>query len=105
MSSAEKESRIVFGISRKSLEATVIHACPHCGAPGVFRDDDRTRINWPGCWSRKYINRPVGSICPNCHKYRRKDHDLGELTASMPRWLWRCILGVKWCAIKLRGER
>ena len=29
------EQTIVFGIVRKSLEATVIHACPKCGKPGV----------------------------------------------------------------------
>ena len=98
---SDVKSSIVFGLTRKSLEATVIHACPHCEAPGIYKRDERTRQLWPGCWWPDGDNKPVGDICPNCNKRRRKDNNLGELTASMPKWLWRSILGIKWCMIKL----
>jgi hypothetical protein len=26
---------------------------------------------------------------------------MGELTSSIPRWVWRSILGIKWCVIKV----
>jgi len=73
----------VLGITRKSLEAVVIYACPHCGAPGI-RD-----------------GAPVGDVCPQCNGKRRRDRNLGELTASMPLWLWHCVLAFKWVWIKL----
>lgn len=97
----EQTSNISFGISRKSLEAVKIHACPHCEAPGVYRDDERTRSLWSGCWDPAKKGRPVGNVCPHCGCNRTKDKNLGELTASMPLWLWRCILAVKWCVIRL----
>ena len=98
---AKQESSIVFGITRKSLEGTIIHACPKCEAPGVYRNDARTQEKWPGCYDRMRNNRPVGDRCPNCGAQRRRDKNLGELTASMPRWIWQFILGFKWCVIKL----
>jgi hypothetical protein len=79
----EQTQNIVFGITRKSLEATVIHACPKCGQPGVKN------------------GQPVGAICPYCGGSRRHDLELGELCASMPRWIWNVVLVVKWCAVKL----
>ena len=96
-----EQQNVVFGVTRKSLEGVLIHACPHCEAPGVYKSDARTREHWPGCWRADALNQPVGAFCPNCGKRRRRDKDLGELTSSMPRWLWRCILGVKWCVVKL----
>jgi hypothetical protein len=95
------EHNISFGISRKSLEAVRIHACPHCGAPGVYRADDRTKEHWPGCWEPHKKDRPVGEQCPNCGGARSADKNLGEVTASMPRWIWNCILGIKWCVIQM----
>lgn len=91
---------ITLGLTRKSLHATVIHACPHCEAPGVFKDDERTQTLWPGCYDLKKHGDPVGDVCPNCQKPRRKDLHLGELCASMPIWIWWCVLGFKWCLIK-----
>jgi predicted RNA-binding Zn-ribbon protein involved in translation (DUF1610 family) len=96
-----QESNIVFGISRKSLEATVIHACPHCEAPGVYKNDARTKEFWRGCFDPTRVNQHVGDKCPNCGRRRLKDTNLGELTASMSRWMWRCVLAVKWLTIKL----
>jgi len=101
VSNNAQQANITFGITRKSLEAVLIHACPHCEAPGVFQWDTRTHELWPGCWRPSEKGRPVGRICPNCGHVRERDKDLGELTASMPRWLWRSILGLKWCVIKL----
>jgi ssDNA-binding Zn-finger/Zn-ribbon topoisomerase 1 len=92
---------LVFGITRKSLEATVLHACPHCEAPGVFKNDPRTRDNWPGCYDEKRRDQPVGDVCPNCGKHRRANLSLGELSASMPLWLWNGILALKWCVVKV----
>ena len=100
-----QQNSITFGLTRKSLEGVLIHACPHCEAPGVFKNDARMRELWPGCWSSSLedFNRPVGDICPNCGKRRRNNKDLGELTASIPRWLWQCLLWFKWCIIKWKG--
>ncbi len=78
----EQSNTIVFGIVRKSLEATVIHACPKCGEPGVRN------------------GQPVGEICPWCGGSRRRDLELGELSASMPKWVWNAVLVFKWCAVK-----
>jgi len=95
-----KTTNIQFGITRKSLEAMVIHACQQCGAPGVYKGDARTQELWPGCWRAEWHDRPVGDVCPNCHQSRVKNRDLGELTASMPKWIWLCVLGFKWCVFK-----
>jgi hypothetical protein len=98
--STDSRQTVTLGLTRKSLEAVVIHACPHCEAPGVYKNDDRTYMQWPGCWSADRRG-PVGDRCPNCGKRRSKDKNLGELTASMPRWLWNCILSLKWCVVKV----
>lgn len=79
----EQAHNITFGITRKSLHATVIHACPQCGAPGVDKK-----------------GQPVGDVCPNCGGKRKPDRNLGELCASMPLWIWNAVLVVKWCLIK-----
>ena len=93
---------ITLGLTRKSLEAIVIHACPNCDAPGVYKADERTLRFWPGCYDEKKVNQPVGKLCPNCNMRRKRDRNLGELTASMPLWLWRCVLAFKWCLIKTK---
>ena len=97
---SEAEHTITLGLTRKSLHATVIHACPHCEAPGVFKADRRTMDHWPGCYDEHRKDQPVGDRCPNCGKARRKDLPLGELCASMPLWIWMMVLSFKWCLIK-----
>ena len=97
---SEQAHTITLGLTRKSLEATVIHACPHCEAPGVYKDDLRVKEKWPGCYSVLQHNHPVGANCPNCGKKRRRDLNLGELAASMPLWMWHIALAFKWCLIK-----
>jgi len=77
-----REHQITLGLTRKSLEGVVIYACPQCGAPGVFN------------------GRPVGDVCPQCGGLRRKDRFLGELSASLPLWLWKLVLAAKWCLLK-----
>jgi hypothetical protein len=94
------ETNITFGISRKSLEAIKIFACKNCEAPGIYKNDPRTAQNWPGCFDPSRNNQPVGATCPNCGKSRGSDQNLGELTASMPRWIWHIITGFKWCLVK-----
>jgi hypothetical protein len=102
MSADPKQVQVTLGLTRKSLEGVIIHACPWCEAPGVFMGDERTRLSWPGCWQEGARGQtPVGSVCPNCGNQRRRNRNLGELTASMPRWLWSCVLGFKWCVIKV----
>lgn len=98
----ESAQTITLGLTRKSLHATVIHACPHCGAPGVYKADERTLSLWPGCYDAKRRDDAVGEICPNCHNTRRRDLHLGELCASMPLWIWWGVLGFKWCLLKLK---
>src|SRR5262245_24660020 len=92
---------LVLGITRKSLEATFVHACPHCDAPGLYKDDEHNRQHWPGIVDAKRVGHPVGDICPNCGKPRRENRDLGELTASMPLWIWNTVLAAKWCMLKV----
>ena len=77
-----RDHQITLGLARKSLEATVIYACPQCGAAGVLN------------------GRPVGEVCPQCGGLRRKDRFLGELAASLPLWLWKLVLASKWCLVK-----
>jgi DNA-directed RNA polymerase subunit RPC12/RpoP len=81
---SEVGHNITLGLTRKSLHATVIRACPHCGAPGV-KDQ-----------------KPVGAICPNCGNKRLPDRNLGELAASMPIWIWNLVLACKWLWVQLR---
>jgi hypothetical protein len=102
MNEKTQQANIQFGITRKSLEAVLIHACPHCGAPGVYKNwtDLRSRERWPGCYHPEWRDIPVGAVCPNCHQNRTKDRNLGELTASMPKWIWLCVLSFKWCVLK-----
>ena len=77
-----RDHQITLGLARKSLEATVIYACPQCGAAGVLNGS------------------PVGDVCPQCGGLRRKDRFLGELSASMPLWAWQAVLMLKWCILK-----
>jgi len=101
----EQQANVVLGITRKSLEGVVIHACPNCQAPGVYKADQRTLDNWPGCWNPVQCNQPVGDTCPNCGATRKRDKNLGELTSSMPRWVWNLVLAFKWCLIKAKGVK
>jgi len=94
---------VVFGITRKSLEGEVIRACPHCGGPGIYRDDVRTIREWPGCFSNEKAGQAVGDVCPNCKKKRLPNEKRGELTASMPLWIWNCILAAKWLVVSLKN--
>jgi len=55
--STQASSAIGF---RRSLNATVIRACPKCGAPGVDQN-----------------NKYVGTICPQCGAKRKPPEDLG----------------------------
>jgi hypothetical protein len=98
-----KAGGVVFGITRKSLEGMVIRACPHCEAPGTYKDDVRTIENWPGCFSNEKAGQLVGDICPNCNKKRKPNEHRGELTASMPLWIWYCILAAKWCVVSFKN--
>jgi hypothetical protein len=97
---AEQAHNITLGLTRKSLHAIVIHGCPHCEAPGLYKADAYTEQHWPGCFLPAMHNRPVGDVCPNCRKPRRADRNLGELCASMPLWLWTAALAFKWCLVK-----
>jgi len=50
--------------------------------------------------TRKSLEGVVIYACPQCGGLRRKDRFLGELSASLPLWLWQAVLALKWCAIK-----
>ena len=102
-SDGEVGHSITLGLRRQSWEATVIHACPHCEAPGVYKSDERTLKLWPGCYNPTLHDRAVGEQCPNCGKQRRKDLQLGELVGSMPLWIWTSVLLFKWVLIKTMG--
>jgi hypothetical protein len=100
---SDQTHNVTLGLTRKSLEAIKIHACPNCGAPGVYRNDQRTLDSWPGCYSPTMHSQPVGATCPNCKMPRSKDKNLGELAASMPKWIWMCVLGFKWALIQFKA--
>jgi hypothetical protein len=93
----------VIGLKRSSLEGRLIFACPHCQAPGVFHKSQHIREGWPGCFDPTRDQQPVGRICPNCKKPRSKDQDLGELKASLPLWVWKTVLGIKWLIVGARN--
>jgi len=97
----QQQANLTFGITRKSVEGLLVHACPHCGAPGLYKADEHNAKHWPGVINIHKVNQPVGDTCPNCQKSRRPPQDLGELTASMPLWIWNTILGFKWCVLKV----
>ena len=84
-----------IGIRRLAWEGTVIRACRKCQAPGVYMNDPSLAERWPACVDVTMMpgdRKPVGDICPQCGAKRPRDEELGELSASMPRWLWRLIL-------------
>ena len=101
MSAKDHEVNLTLGVSRKSLEAIRIYACRWCGAPGLYKDDEHNKTYWPGCYSPEKAGQMVGDVCPNCGSSRIADLNLGELTASMPKWTWNIVLGFKWCLIKV----
>jgi hypothetical protein len=80
--SEQRNQTITLGLTRKSLEGIVIYACPQCGVPGVLN------------------GKPVGEVCPSCGAKRTRDRFLGELSASLPLWIWKAVLGIKWCLVK-----
>lgn len=84
-----------IGIRRLSWQGTVIRACRKCQAPGVYLNDPSLDEKWPKCRDVTLmpgVRIPVGDTCPQCGARRPRDEDLGELSSSMPRWLWRLIL-------------
>ena len=104
----DKEVSLTLGLTRKSLEATLVYACPHCGAPGVYKSDEYHKEFYPGCWDPKIeqgASRPVGDTCPNCKGKRKPNLYKGELSGSMPKWVWQIILAFKWCLIKVLTVR
>jgi hypothetical protein len=103
MPTNEQGAGVTLGLTRKSLEATVIKACPKCQAPGCYSNAETIRFGWPACYAVARNGESVGAICPQCGEPRPPDVPLGELSASMPRWLWRVILGVKWCIIRYKS--
>lgn len=57
----------------QGLHATVHLACTSCRAPGVYSDEERIRMDWPGCYvdsSDQRMHQPVGNRCPNCKASR-----------------------------------
>ena len=73
---------------RQSVEAIVLRACRHCGAPAVYGSDDNMAFaQWAGCQvpaESPLIGKLVGSVCPNCGHARRPEDDehLGEIWAQ-----------------------
>lgn len=98
-----QEEAFTIGLKRSSLEAVLIHACPHCQAPGVYSADASIEKGWPGCYDPSRVQEPVGDTCPNCNKQRKPNKDLGELQASLPLWIWNSVLGVKRLIIGFRS--
>jgi ribosomal protein L32 len=104
----EREHRLALGLRRKSLEAKVVRACQNCGAPGVYSDAPSIETGWPGCYdpvrAQMEETRPVGSVCPNCGAGRPGDEGLGEISASIPKWVWATILSLKGALLWLRSK-
>jgi hypothetical protein len=105
MAEHQRQDAAQIGLTRKSLEATVIRACRFCQAPGTYVAHESIKIGWPGCYvtdNDPLKGQPVGKICPNCMRPRAASlvENHGELSASLPRWLWRTVLGFKWIILK-----
>jgi hypothetical protein len=71
---------------RQSVEATIIHGCRSCGAPGIYQaDNEQTRaalgqfhaIILPLDDSR--VGTAVGDICPCCGEKRLAPKNLGKI--------------------------
>src|SRR4029077_18639462 len=99
---AEQTASVTLGLNRKTLEGTIIYACRECNAPGCFSNDPSIKVGWPACYDPLLNGQPVGDTCPQCGAKRPMDKYLGELTSSMPRWLWSLVLAFKWVVIKLK---
>lgn len=98
--SKTQTANVELGLHRRSLEATIIRACRNCGAPGLYQKTEAFREKYPKVYSPERFGQPVGDVCPQCGADRPADKDLGELTSSMPRWVWKLVLAFKWCLIK-----
>ena len=82
----ESNSTQVFQKRRMSVEATVIHGCPTCRAPGVWKSEKDPDVDKYQSWPKiillandPMIGQPVGDICPNCGSNRLADTPHGEI--------------------------
>jgi hypothetical protein len=57
----------------QGLSATVHLACEQCRAPGVYTDEPKIQMDWPGCYVEPgdpRVGQSVGDRCPNCRASR-----------------------------------
>lgn len=104
MNPNSNESKFMIGLRRLALEAEVVPACPYCQAPGFYMNDPGIQQGWPSCYDPTLMpgeRIDVGPTCPQCGCARPNRIKKGEVAASMPRWLWNCILTFKRFLIKL----
>lgn len=100
--STQQSSNVRLGISRKSLEGTVIRACRVCQAPGTYSNSNVIKVGWPECYNPDRAGQSVGSVCPRCGERRPDVESLGELSATMPMFIWKCVLAVKWLLVTFK---
>ena len=75
---ADQTSSIAFK-RKQSLHATVIRACPGCGAPGVFGATEAYREQHPQLYRPDLDGQPVGDTCPKCLTPRPAPEPQGEI--------------------------
>jgi len=79
---------------KQSLYASVIRACPNCGAPGFWHDTPGVNV---GCYAPEKVTRLgedfVGPVCPCC------GHDRDPIECKGQIWSkeWRVSL---WSVLK-----
>ena len=98
MSAEVQESKFMIGVRRVAVEAEIVPACPTCAAPGFYINHWSIKQSWPKCYDPTLAageRVDVGPICPQCRSPRPFPIKYGEVSASMPRWLWRLILAAK----------
>jgi hypothetical protein len=104
--------KITLGIQRQVWEGVKVFACAKCKAPGRYSDNLWHRDGgqefggpWPKCYNPELAGQLVGSHCPQCGAKRPENRDLGELSSSIPKFVWKMILGFKWCLVHMFAFR
>src|SRR5260221_6062858 len=96
---AEQSTNITLGLNRHSLEGSIVYACRNCNAPGCYSNSPIIQQDWPALYDSLHAGQQVGETFPQCGNKRPPNKDMGELTASMPKWLWGLVLSFKWLLI------
>ena len=93
-----QSENITLGIRRIAVEAEIVLACKTCSAPGFYINHWSIKQSWPKCYDPTLApgeRVDVGPVCPQCRAPRPRRIPHGEVSSSMPRWMWDLILAFK----------